>query len=59
MTRVIPIEFLYIAIGALFSAVATLSLNTYQVHKRANETRRAVLAEMESMEALLQFLATE
>lgn len=55
----IPNQLLYIAVGALFSAVSTLALNSYQGYKQSKRTRRILFAEMESMRELLESMRDE
>lgn len=55
----IPNQLLFILIGALFSAVSTLLLSTYQEYKQSVRTRRVLFGEMESMKTLLNSLVEE
>ncbi|MFU1782600.1 hypothetical protein ACM16X_14545 [Haloarcula japonica] len=55
----IPVQLVYIIVGALFSAIATLALTTYKEYKQSVRTRRVLFAEMESMKDLLERTAEE
>ena len=55
----IPSQLLYILLGAVFSAVSTLTLNSYQDYKQSERTRKILFAEMESMKELLESMADE
>lgn len=55
----IPPEVFYTGFGVVLSAVATLSIRSYDAYRQAERTRKAVFAEMETMETLLEEIASE